>query len=45
MNALKDMFNCKERGSTYRAAVTSFITRKDIKSITLTPMIKYEHPV
>jgi len=45
MNALKDMYNYKERGSRYGAAATSLITQKDVKTIALMPMIKYEHPV
>jgi hypothetical protein len=45
LNARKNMYNYKERGSRYGAAATSLITRKDFKTIALTPMIKYEHPV
>jgi hypothetical protein len=39
------MHNSKHRGSTYDAAATELVTRKDVKSIALKPIIKYEHPV
>jgi hypothetical protein len=45
LNPLKDVYNYKERESRYGAAATSLITRKDVKTIALMPIVKYEHPV
>jgi hypothetical protein len=45
MQKTQNTYNFKERGNAYGAAAALIITRKDVNSIALKPMTKYEYLV